>query len=176
MGIFVVELKDVVTARFPFNFSADQDRPPYRSLVDQFKHHFTDDPPAWFEFGDDDWTIDRCTQLPAGLGLGKFGEWLRLRAGTSCLVTWKGPQPVSMLIIVSRADGDPWMRPFTRRLCRIITAAALNRFDAGQPDRPQYAACILADRPEYVSARKTLAVGVYSVGPGNELARMASRP
>jgi hypothetical protein len=176
-GLFVIRSKDAAAARFPFRLSASQNIARIdRSLADWFRRHFKDDPPAWFQFSDDDWTIDRCASLPSGLGLGKFGEWLRLREGTSCVVTWRRAQPVSMLITVSRADGNPWMRPFARRLCRAITDAALKRFDAGQPNRPQYAACILADRPEYASARKSLAVGVYSVGPRNELARMASRP
>jgi hypothetical protein len=176
-GLFVIGSKDAAAARFPFRLSASQNIERLdRSLADWFRRHFTDYPPAWFEFRDDDWTIDRCAPLPAGLGLGKFGEWLRLREGTSCVVTWKRATPVSMLIIVSRADGDPWMRPFARRLCRAITDAALKRFEAGQPNSPQYAACVLADRPEYASARKSLALGVYSVGAGNRLALMASLP
>jgi hypothetical protein len=97
---------------------------------------------------------------------------LKSRGGTYCVVTWKGKQRGTMLIIVSVADGDPWMRPFTRRLCREITEVALKNFDPLAADSPRYAACILADRPSYVSARKSLAISTYSVGPNNHLARM----
>jgi hypothetical protein len=57
-----------------------------------------------------------------------------------------------MLVSVGRFDGDPWMRPFGRRLCRDIVDAALERFDPDESNGPKYATCILADRPAYVSA------------------------
>jgi len=172
-GIFVIGPNDAIRMRFPFALEAGQDIKQLRqSLADSFKHQFDRAPKQWLEFTDKDWTIDRCVSLPSGLGLGSLGDTLRLREGTACVVTWKGPQSSSMLIGVNRADGDPWMRPFIRRLCRGITEAALKRFDADTSDSPKYAACILADRPDYVSAQKSLAADLYSVGPGNALARM----
>jgi hypothetical protein len=172
-GIFMIGPKDAVNTRFPFDLAADQNLANLdRSVRERLKTHFKQVPGEWFEFGDKDWVIDRCVSLPTGLGLGVVGDALRLRKGTACVVTWKGSQPGSMLVSVSRADGDPWMRPFTRRICRAITEIALKRFNPGEPDSPKYAACILADRPAYASARKSLTVGVYSIGPGNELAVM----
>jgi hypothetical protein len=172
-GIFVIGPKEAVKMRFPFALAAKQDlKGLNRSVADWFKNYFKGSPKAWFEFSDKDWTIDRCVSLPAGLGLGAIGDALRLCEGTSCVVTWKGPQSGSMLISINGADGDPWMRPFARRLCRTVTEAALKRFNPEAPDSPKYAACILVDRPDYVSAQESLAIGVYSIGSGNALARM----
>jgi hypothetical protein len=172
-GIFVIGPDDAVKMRFPFVLATNQNPANLeRSVVLRFKGQFKRVPQQWLEFSDNDWTIDRCTSLPAGLGLGVVGEALRLREGTSCVVTWKGSPHSSMLVSVSRADGDPWMRSFTRRLCRAMTEAALKRFDPEAPDSPRYASCILADRPAYASAKKSLTVDAYSVGLGNELARM----
>jgi len=177
-GMLVIWSRNGVTStRFPFSLAANQDLAALNlTVADWFKNRLKNLPKAWLEFSDKDWTIDRCETLPAGLGLGAVGDMLRLREGTSCVVTWKGPQPGSMLISVNRADGDPWMRPFTRRLCRAITEAALNRFVPAAPDSPKYAACIVADRPDYASAQKSLALNVYSVGPSNALARMEEMP
>jgi hypothetical protein len=172
-GIVVIGPKDAVTMRFPFSIAPKEDLASVtRSVADWFRNRFKEAPRDWLEFTDNDWTIDRCASLPDGLGLGAVGKALRMREGASCVVTWKGPQPGSMLVSVGRADGDPWMRPFVRRLCRAITQAALERFNPARPDSPKYAACIMADRPEYVSAQKSLTIGIYSVGPGNDLARM----
>lgn len=172
-GIFVFGPDENVTTRFPFEVGADFVRATSnQGIHDDLKSHFKRAPPVWFEFKDSDWTIDRCISRPRDLGLGLIGNVLLLRGGTYCVVTWKGKQPGTMLISVSVADGDPWMRPFTRRLCREITEVALKNFDPLAADSPRYAACILADRPSYVSARKSLAISAYSVGPNNRLARI----
>jgi hypothetical protein len=172
-GMFVIGTEDGVSARFPFNIEFRSDfSNPTRSLALFLKQHFKRAPREWFEFSDNDWTIDRCASLSNGFGLRFFGKALDLYEGTACVVTWKGQQPSSMLVSVGRADGDPWMRPFSRRLCRDIVDAALKRFNPGEPSSPKYAACILADRPAYVSAQKSLVVDVYSVDPHNRLARL----
>lgn len=172
-GLFVIGPNNAVTMRFPFSLAPQQDSSSLnRSVREWFKNRFKRAPQEWLEFNDRDWTIDRCARLVTGLGLGVVGSVLRLREGTACVVTWKGLQPGSMLVSVSRADGDPWMRPFIRRLCRSITEAALKRFNPDEPNSPKYAACILADRPAYVSAQESLSVDVYAVGPNNALARM----
>jgi len=169
-GIFVVDRKAPTLTRFPFSIAVWQESSsPNRPVRDWFKNRFKSAPQQWFEFDDSERTIDRCVALPDGLGLGRVGSALLLREGTACVVTWKGQQPGTMLITVSRADGDPWMRPFTRRLCRSITESALERFAPGEPGGPKYATCILADRPAYVSAQESLSVSVYEVGAGNQL-------
>ena len=176
-GMLVIRSRNgIVSTRFPFSLAAHQDLAGlYMRVADRLRNRFKQ-PKAWYEFSDEDWTIDRCETLPAGLGLGAVGEMLRLREGTACVVTWKGSQPGSMLISVSRADGDPWMRPFAGRICRGITQAALKRFDPVAPDSPKYAACILADRPDYATAKESLTLSVYSVEAGNTLAWMQQLP
>jgi hypothetical protein len=176
-GIFVIGTENAVSARFPFQieFRSGFSNPTH-SLVLFLKQHFKKAPREWFEFSDDDWTMDRCASLTTGFGLGLLGKALDLHDGTACVVTWRGQQPGSMLVSVGRFDGDPWMRPFGRRLCRDIVDAALERFDPDESNGPKYATCILADRPAYVSAQKSLVVDVYSVGPHNQLARMNWRP
>jgi hypothetical protein len=172
-GIFVVGVRDAVSMRFPFQIAPKQKLTALnRSVAVWFRDHFKSAPRDWFAFSDADWTIDRCAWLPAGLGLGSFGETLRLREGTSCMVTWKGSQPGAILVSVVSADGDPWMRPFARRICRAITEAALTRFDPATPGSPNYAGCILVDRPGVIDADKSLAISAYSVGPRNALARV----
>ena len=172
-GMFVVGRNNRGTTRFPFSIAVRQEASSLnRSVRDWFKNRFKSVPLRWFEFDDSEWTIDRCAALPDGLGLGGVGRALLLRDGTACVVTWKGQQPGAMLISVSLAKGDPWMRPFARRLCRSITEAALERFTSGEPGGPKYAACILVDRPAYVSAQKSLSVSVYDVRAGNALARI----
>jgi hypothetical protein len=175
-GMFAMgRTKDDVGARFPFRIAFHSDLEPSRALVLFLKQRFKRAPEAWFQFDDEDWTIDRCASLSDGFGFGFVGKAL-LREGTACVVTWKGQQPSSMIVSVSRADGDPWLRPFARRLCRAIVSAALKRFDPDAPGSPKYAACILADRPAYVSVSKSLVADVYAVGPGNSVARLDRRP
>ena len=77
-----------------------------------------------------------------------------------------------MLVSVSLAEGDPWLRPFGRRLCRGIAETALAQVEAGGAHRPVYAACILADRPARKGAKETLTSYAYSVGPDDRLALM----
>ena len=176
-GIFVIGTEDKVGARFPFHIDFKSDfSDPTRSMVLFLKQRYKKAPREWFEFSDADWTIDRCAALPKGFGLGILGKALDLHEGTSCVVSWNGQEPSSMLVAVGRADGDPWMRPFARRLCREMVDSALERFNPDEAGSPKYAACILADRPGYVSAQKSLVIEVYSVEPHNQLARLDRHP
>jgi hypothetical protein len=69
-----------------------------------------------------------------------------------------------MLVGVALADGDPWMRPFARRMCRWITATALARVAATDHEPyPDYAACMLVDRPGRSGATQTMQAHVYDV-------------
>jgi hypothetical protein len=172
-GILVVGQNNSLTARFPVDIQFDSDSvgaslPNVLFLKKRFKTM----PQAWFEFEDKDWMIDRCANLPPGFGLGYFGKALGLRQGQACVISGKQQQGDSLLIVGGRANGDPWMRPFGRRLCRTMVDTALERFKSDDAKGPKYAACILADRPDYVSARKSLVVSVYVVGTRNGLARM----
>jgi len=140
IGVFMVgKRKGATDMPFPFRLAPDQDLNRVdRALATALRNRFGKDlPQRWLSFSDQDWTIDRCTTLPAGLGLGGAGLLMRLGKGTACVVTWRRaqPAPVSMLISVSVAKGDPWMRPFSRRLCRAITETALADVDRGERDR-----------------------------------------
>jgi len=77
-----------------------------------------------------------------------------------------------MLISVSVASGEPWMRPFVRRVCRVIAEARLGQFDPEQSDSPRYAACVLVDPPALGSARVPLTIALYTVAAGNRLTRV----
>jgi hypothetical protein len=173
-GLFVIGPDGSEPVRFPFQLAPDQYLASLdRSLVKQLKEHFKQAPPAWFEFSDTDWTIDRCSSLKFGLGLGIVGDVLRLQEGTSCVVTWKGKQPSSMLVFVGRADGEPWLRPFSESLCHSITKAGLRRLDAEAANGLDYAACILGDQATSAAPRRPLFGTVYAVKPEHKLERIA---
>jgi hypothetical protein len=176
IGIFLIGQRGRADMAFPFRLAPDQD--PQRiqrtlavPIRDRFGKAMAQRLPS---FTDQDWSIDRCVKLPDGLGLGGLGLLLRLRKGAACVVTWSRsqPAPTSMLISVSLADGDPWMRPFAPRLCRAITETALAQVDLAERDRPAYAACVLADRPARDGAQRALSSYVFAIGPGPQLARM----
>jgi hypothetical protein len=173
-GLFVIGPDGPEPIRFPFQLAPDQYLASLdRSLAKKLKDHFKQAPRAWFEFSDTDWTIDQCSSLKSGLGLGIVGDVLRLQEGTSCVVTWKGKQPSSMLVFVGRADGEPWLRPFSESLCHRITKAGLRRLDAEAANGLNYAACILGDHATSDTSRRPLFGAVYAVKPEHKLERIA---
>jgi hypothetical protein len=178
IGLFMVgrrgQTQDI---GFPFRLGPDQNLKQIdRTLAAAIRTRFAKAglPQRWQTFTDQDWSVDRCAHLPEGLGLGGAGKLIRLRKGAACVVTWRRsqPQPRSMLVSVSLADGDPWMRPFSRSLCRVITETALAQVDRGERDVPAFAGCVLVDRPGRNGAREVLTSHAYSVGPGRQLALM----
>jgi hypothetical protein len=175
IGMFMVGRRGRATDMlFPFRLAPDQDlNRVEHTLAAAIRGRFGKGlPQRWTSFTDQDWSIGECIHLPSGLGLGGVGLLIGLRKGTACVVTWRRPQPVSMLVSVNLAQGDPWLRPFSRRLCRAITETALAQIDRGEANRPAYAACILADRPDRKGAKDMLTSHAYSVGPGGRLALM----
>ena len=93
------------------------------------------------------------------------------------MIHWNRANGESMLINVTLANGDPWMRPFSRRLCRTITEATLTKFYPKIAVRPTYAACVLVDRPERTGptgAQTAFTSDVYEVRSA-DLARIPSR-
>jgi hypothetical protein len=173
-GLFIVSPQDPNAVRFPFKLDPNQNLAAIdRGVVKELKEHFKRIPAPWFEFSDADWSIDRCSSLRAGLGLGVIGEVLHLQEGTSCIVTWKGKQPRSMLVFVGRADGNSWLRPFSERLCRAVTDSGLERLDGSTAESLDYAACILGDQATREASQKALFGAVYAVRRDHRLEKLA---
>ncbi|MBR0830538.1 hypothetical protein JQ596_34030 [Bradyrhizobium manausense] len=171
-GMFVVGPEGGDLARFPFKLDPDQPIDlQNRSLMTELREHFKKAPQNWLAFGDGDWTTDRCASLPEGLGLGTLGGLLQLQRGSSCVVSWKGSRPASMLVIVGRGNGDGWMRPFAPRLCRNVTMAELERRKTEGEAVPDYAACILSHQRVYTSGRASVAAMAFTVNDGSHLER-----
>lgn len=166
-GLFVIGPRGRLESTFPFRIDpreapafGRQGEPSVRYLKDRFGKKLS---AKYFEFDDHDAVTDTCTTI-SPTDLGWVGRQLRFQSGTFCIVFWKGASPGSMLIGVALADGDPWMRPFTRRICRWLTTIALGRVAAADRDAPpDYAACLLVDRPNRSGAEKTLRAHVYEV-------------
>ena len=165
-GLFVIGPHGHLESTFPFKI--DPRKPPALGEkapdAQYFKSRFGNNFPAkYLEFDSRDVVTDRCILIsPADLAWP--GEQLHFQSGTFCIVFWKGASPGSMLIGVALADGDPWMRPFARRICRWLTGIALARVAATDHEPPpDYAACVLVDRPDRSGAAETLQTHVYEV-------------
>jgi hypothetical protein len=123
-------------------------------------------------FNDDDAIVDTCVALSAS-DLGRLATLLRLEIGKFCVVYWRGASPASMLIGVMLAHGDPWMRPFSERICRSLTSIALRRIaDVDGTPPPEYAGCVLVDRPDRSEVGEMLQAHVYEVRRDSTLARI----
>lgn len=166
-GLFVIGPRDHLESTFPFEI--DPRKPPKSGTVGvpgvrYLKGHFGEKFPAkYLEFDDRDATTGTCATIPDA-DFGWLSRPLQLRSGAFCVVFWKGHSPGSMLVSVVLADGDPWMRPFSRRICRLLTTVALARLavtDPGPP--PDYAACLLVDRPDRSGANEVLQEHVYQL-------------
>src|SRR6185295_8843516 len=130
-----------------------------------------DIPAKLLAFEESDFSFGDCFKLSASdLGLGSIGALLRLKSGRACLVSWKGSKPGSMLVSLTLADGDPWMRPFANRFCRLITASALQKMGLTHRNPPDYGACMLADRPDRIGVRDMISLRIYEVRPNGVLA------
>ncbi|MGJ4996198.1 hypothetical protein ACQR0Z_17345 [Bradyrhizobium sp. HKCCYLS3077] len=172
-GLFLLGQDSDIKMRFPFEVSivpwGSSDK---SSVARRLEPWVKKRPAAWLDYTDKDWSFDHCSVRPPDLGLGLLGKALRLRGGTSCISSWHGREAGRMLIGAAVANGDPWMRPFSRWICRAITQASLRQLAATGAARPTHAACILVDRPAARSARKSLVVDAYVVAEDGALGRM----
>jgi hypothetical protein len=174
-GLFVVRAGGSGESLFPFSIvpgmvASSEYRPPLDQLWERFGASF----PASRDAADDaQKRSNSCVSRPAAeLGFGRLTEYLHLRAQASCIVRQVGPGPATMLVSVTIADADPWLRPFVRKICGRLTAAALAAI--GSTARPDYAACVLVDRPGRIrpgDAQDTFATVVYELRD-RALARM----
>jgi hypothetical protein len=171
-GLFVIGPRGRLRSTFPFHIDprtvpgeGQQDHATTtEALKNTYGHEF---PAKYFAFEDRDSSRETCIPL-SWSNLAELGMWLRVQYGTFCVVRWRGADPSAMLIGVTVARGDPWMRPFTRRICRALTTVALARLAARDhgPPPPNYAGCILVDRPDRsgeTSASDVLQAYVYEV-------------
>lgn len=166
-GLFVIGPPGHLESVFPFQI--DPRKPPKSGTVGEpgvqyLKSRFEKQLPAqYLEFDDRDAVTDTCIMITA-TDLGWLGRQLQLQSGAFCAVRWKGASPNSMLIGVTLGDGDPWMRPFSRRICRWLITTALARMATTDGKPPaNYAACLLVDRPNRSGAAETLQAHVYEV-------------
>jgi hypothetical protein len=179
-GMFVVTRHDGGDSIFPFAIEPGAVPQGHEPNIARLQNRFENSLPAqYLDFADDDWTRDDCASWPSSdAGPGTFANLLQVRSGTSCVVHWNRASGESMLINVTLANGDPWMRPFSRHLCRTMTEAALVKRSAGNVARPTYAACVLVDRPERTGptgAQSAFTSDVYEVRSA-DIARIPSPP
>jgi hypothetical protein len=98
-----------------------------------------------------------CVVLAAS-DLGSVGAAVRLESVTFCVVEWTGSRRASMLIGAPLTDGGPFMRPFSRRICRSLAALALRKLTAASSQAVQYAGCMLFDRANFLDGSPTQAL------------------
>jgi hypothetical protein len=117
-----------------------------------------------------------CVVLAAS-DLGSVGAAVRLESVTFCVVEWTGSRRASMLIGAPLTDGGPFVRPFSRRICRSLAALALRKLTAASSQAVQYAGCMLFDRAGFLDGSQALygfvdgfQVHVYEVLRTGELA------
>lgn len=172
-GLFLFNPDDAAPVRFPFRIEPDQNLTILdRSLASSLADHFKRAPASWFAFDDADWGIGPCQSIKSGLGLGMIGDVLRLREGTSCVITWKSNPSISMLVFVGRADGKWWLRPFTERACRYLIKTQVDNINLGSNSRLNYAACMFGDRATS-DARGPIFGVVYEFALDGRLDRLA---
>jgi len=169
-GVFAVTSGDATKGMFSFSIVPGRTDLSDTTSVKVLRDRFENFPARFLAFADTDLAIDSCASPPASeLGFGSIGALLGLQAQTYCVVHWKGPHPTSMLISVTLANGDPWMRPFARRICRSMTSATLGKLASPDRQPPVYAACVLVDRAgrrKPADARDTFESVVYEIRDG----------
>jgi hypothetical protein len=167
-GLFVIGPPGQLASTFPFHIDPhkDPDEAESSEPLTALKSRLG------VEFNDEDAVPDTCVALSAS-DLGRLGALLRLETGTFCVVYWRGASPASMVIGVMLAHGDPWMRPFSERICRSLTSIALRRVaSVDRTPPPDYAGCVLVDRPDRSEVGQMLRAHVYEVRRDSTLARI----
>jgi hypothetical protein len=104
-----------------------------------------------------------CVVLAAS-DLGSVGAAVRLESVTFCVVEWTGSRRASMLIGAPLTDGGPFMRPFSRRICRSLAALALRKLTAASSQAVEYVGCMLFDRANFLDGSQFQALYGYVDG------------
>jgi hypothetical protein len=148
-GLFVVASDGATEGIFPFSIVLGLPDLSRAASVKVLRDRFGNFPARFLAFADTDVAVDSCAATPMPeLTSGLIGSLLGMQAQTYCMVHWKGTHPSSMLISVTLANGDPWMRPFARWICRSMTSATLGKLTSPNHQPPTYAACVLVDRAD----------------------------
>jgi hypothetical protein len=170
LGLFVIGSRGHYASEFPFRLDPQEVPPPHQYSPMMLRNRFKDSAAArYLDFDDADVAQGPCTVL-ARSDFGVAGALLRLDTATYCVIEWRGKARASILIGAVLANGDPWMRPFTQRICRSVTSLALAKLADTRSRPPAYAACILVDRPTRPGAEENLRAHVYEVGAAQTLA------
>ncbi len=169
MGLFVIGTRGHGST-FPFRLDPQETPPPHQYSSMMLRNRFKDVLPArYLDFNDAEVGEGPCIVL-APTDLGPAGRLLQIQTGTFCMIDWNGSARASAMVGAVLAHGDPWMRPFARRICRTLTSLALRKIAAVRPQPPEYAACVLVDRPTRGGATENSTVHVFEVGPAAALA------
>jgi hypothetical protein len=169
-GLFVIGSRGRYASLFAFRLDPQEVPPPRQYSPTMLRNRFKSSLMAkYLDFNDADVVQGPCVVLaPSDFGL--IGTLLRLNTATYCIIDWRGKARASILVGAVLADGDPWMRPFTQRICRSLTSLALRKIADARPQPPEYAACILVDRPTHEGSTENSRHHVYEVGPSASLA------
>ncbi|HUI97264.1 MAG TPA: hypothetical protein VLX44_16020 [Xanthobacteraceae bacterium] len=175
-GMFVVRRDGADPAIFPFAINPGEMPTDHEPNIERLRGRFEERLPArLLAFNDNDWTRDSCVAIPgAETGLPpRLARWLGVRSQTHCIVRWNGPTPGSMVVGVTLFEDNAWVRPFAPWICRTMTAAMLDGIISSDP-APDYAACVLVDRPARTGptgSQEAFTSDVYEVR-GRSLARV----
>ena len=165
-GIFVVGPPGQLESTFPFHIDPHK----HADEADSSEPLTALKKRLGIEFNDDDAAADTCVALSPS-DLGRLSSLLRFETGTFCVVYWRGAASASMLIGVVLVHGDPWMRPFSERICRSLISIGLRRVaGVDHTPPPDYAGCVLVDRPDRSEVDKMLRAHVYEVRRDSTLA------
>lgn len=172
---FVGVLRVSKVESFPFELPVDpKNTARWGQTNDKVRHRFEGHVPAEvLEFGGREWRPVHChSPKPPEFGFPLFESALRVDASVICLMRSEDDEDAhTALVGFAGVDASFWVRPLSRRICRILSASWIEAM-MSQPDvkRPDYVACMLArkgavDEREIMTARffevredKTLAV------------------
>jgi hypothetical protein len=169
-GFLAIGAPGKIASLFPFRLDLQDKQPSHRYSMEELRQWFDHDDRIvrYLDFNDRAEAEGPCVELGSS-DFGWAGKLLDLRTGRFCLIGSTGGRQASALIGTVLADGDPWMRPFSGRICRGVTALALRKIAAARPRPPDYAACLLVDRPTR-QGTAALRFQDYGVGADGTLA------
>jgi len=169
-GFLAIGPPDKIASLFPFRLDLQDKQPSHRFSVEELRG-WLDRNERLARYLDVNGSVEAegpCVELTPS-DFGWIGKLLDLRAGRFCLIGSTAGRRATALIGVVAADGDPWMRPISGRLCRGLTALALRKIMAPARRLPEYAACVLVDRPTR-QGTAALRFQDYGVGADGKLA------